>query len=1040
MDNHISEIYQRLIESFIKTGCMIIYWDGMPFASKVTYVSSNITSLEFTTQECKQEGFLGNHLIDSNYDVCGLNRQMLISGETNEYDIEYLYHTYTGREIWLSERTSVIYVEGQIAYGETIIRDISEMKLQEHLLDEYGKDVRDKDTKSLSEYGLAGLKFELRNIMSLKELQAYQDIFCKAQSIYGVCYDSNGNRLTKLSIGKEDRAMLMNSIGRIKTYHNFDDIARAVIMSSDIVKMESDIEGVKMIGLPIKYDNDIKGVWAIAYVGSSCAALGLASKLSRKLHGNYIDEIVSLLDALSCKFVSASYSTAIALKEAQRNDTAKQNMEKEYRRNAALTSIVQLLEEDQNFEDAVKIALNIVGDFLKIDGAVLVKTNDKNDKYSLVAEWTKEGVKPFSKRILGEHMELPKFEDCLVVLSSNDDKGIYADILRFYECNAVVVIPIMLNGKTAMYLAFVDFSQNREWDGSTVRFLSDVSKMIQSILYKRITKNSLVSSYTALKEILDNIGSEICVIDKQSKEILFCNDIVKKVCKTDMVGKKCCEYNTACNLGKCETCPAFYDNSYFEETYSSARGAWYEIKYNDITWVDGRTVSLCNVTDVTEKKKYQKRIEFQANNDFLTGLYNRMRCEEDLELSIRESITYNSKGALLFMDLDNFKHINDGLGHQYGDVLLKTISVGIQQIHGIEDRCYRVGGDEFIIIVEPGKFSELSRILDDLKRMFSKPWYLNQNEYYCTMSMGIVQFPDDGRDVNSLIRKADIAMYDAKKSGKNRYEYYNHGEDISMVEKLDIEKNMRSAVAIGCNEFEIYVQPIVDASTEMCIGGEALLRWNSGRLGMLTPGEFIPLADHLGLITPIGEYVLRQACMSNKHWSDLGIDMHINVNLSVVQLLQNNVLETIKSAIEISGVKPENLVLEVTESLAINDMNRMKKIIKEIKGLGVKIALDDFGTGYSSLNYIKQMDLDIIKVDRTFIKDIMEDDYAQAFVKLISDLSKKLDVKVCVEGVEEREQLDILKDMDVSMIQGFYFGKPMPLHDFEEKYVMRAER
>ena len=363
------------------------------------------------------------------------------------------------------------------------------------------------------------------------------------------------------------------------------------------------------------------------------------------------------------------------------------------------------------------------------------------------------------------------------------------------------------------------------------------------------------------------------------------------------------------------------------------------------------------------------------------------------------------------------------------------ISMKLQEISEIEKRCYRVGGDEFIVIIEPEIRDKASDILKRIKDMFASPWYLNGTEYYCTMSMGIVEFLGDSQDVNDLIKKADIAMYDAKRGGKNQCVYYNSGEDITIEENLNLEKNMRYAVSIGCNEFEIYIQPIVNMKTEKCIGGEALVRWNSGKLGFMSPGQFIPMAENLGLITPIGEYVLKQACMVYKKWSDMGHDMRLNVNLSIIQLLRPDVVDTISEIMEKTGVKRSNMVLEVTESLAINDMGRMKEIIKDIKKLGVRIALDDFGTGYSSLNYIKKMDMDIIKVDRTFIKDIVDDDYAQAFIKLITELSAVLNAEVCVEGVETIEQLQTLKSTNVSMIQGFYFGRPMPVSEFEEKFV-----
>jgi EAL domain-containing protein (putative c-di-GMP-specific phosphodiesterase class I) len=319
--------------------------------------------------------------------------------------------------------------------------------------------------------------------------------------------------------------------------------------------------------------------------------------------------------------------------------------------------------------------------------------------------------------------------------------------------------------------------------------------------------------------------------------------------------------------------------------------------------------------------------------------------------------------------------------------------------------------------------------------MFNTPWMLNGAEYYSTMSMGIVCYPDDGEEVNELIKRADIAMYDAKKAGKNTVRYYNAKDERTSIKRLDVEKNMRSAIAVGGMEFELYIQPIMDANTGECKGGESLIRWNSKELGFLMPVDFIPLAEHLGLIVIIGEYFLRKACRINRQWSDRGIDKQLHVNLSIVQLVQNNVVETITNIIKETGVKPENIILEVTESLAINDMTNMKKVIKEIKKLGVGIALDDFGTGYSSLNYIKQMDFDIIKVDKHFIDDLTTDDYAQTFVKLITELSDKLGAKVCVEGVEDSAQLQMLRDMNVNFIQGYYYGKPIPYEEFEKKFL-----
>ena len=410
-----------------------------------------------------------------------------------------------------------------------------------------------------------------------------------------------------------------------------------------------------------------------------------------------------------------------------------------------------------------------------------------------------------------------------------------------------------------------------------------------------------------------------------------------------------------------------------------------------------------------------------------------MKCEVDLRKAIKDSVQNGNKGAVLFIDLDDFKHINDGLGHQYGDILLQQIAAGIAGIPGLRGHCYRMGGDEFVIIVEPELFGDLDKVINNITLLFNKQWYLMETEYFCTMSMGIAFFPDNSVDVHEITRMADVAMYAAKRSGKNRYVYYSSEVESATAKRLDIENSMRQAVSTGIDEFVVFYQPVVNADTQQCTSCEALVRWDSKALGFMGPGEFISLAEYLGLITSIGDYVLEEACRRCKLWNDNGHPaFYVNVNLSVVQLLQKDVVENIKKILKKTGVNPKNIVLEITESFAINDMHRVMEIITGLKKLGPRIALDDFGTGYSSLNYIKQLPLDIIKVDKTFIDDIVEDDYAQAFVKLIVDLSKTIGTKIVVEGVEHKEQYDLLKRLGVDYIQGYYFGKPVPAKVFEE--------
>ena len=624
-------------------------------------------------------------------------------------------------------------------------------------------------------------------------------------------------------------------------------------------------------------------------------------------------------------------------------------------------------------------------------------------------------------------------EKTVVISGTSHIKPEEREELEAHGIKAIVVLPIMIGDSAMMYACFTEKNREREWEIDDIKFLSDSVKILQNILTRRIQKNSLASSYASLETILDNVGGAVYVRDLATGTGLFANRNMRHNFESELQDgsiHKILEKEVKGDSG-------------ISEVFLKSREKWYELYYTKIKWVDGKQVLLFALYDETEKKIYQRKIEQQAYTDFLTGLYNRMCCERDLARYVDEANRTCTKGALLYLDLDDFKHINDGLGHQYGDVLLKSIAHSFRRISGIDDTCYRMGGDEFVIIIPPGSYERLDEIVDAIKKIFMKPWFLKNSDYYCTMSMGIVEFPDGGEAVHELIKKADIAMYEAKKSGKNRVARYSNEIGSKSGRRLNMEKNMREATARGYDEFEVYFQPIIDVQKNgfPCTGAEALIRWNSTELGFISPGEFIPLAEYLGLINPIGDYILREACKCCKKWNDNGYpEYKINVNLSVVQLLQNDIVESIRKAIADTGIEPHNLTLEVTESLAINDMEKMKGILGKIKELGVRIALDDFGTGYSSLNHIRELPFDVIKVDQSFIRNLEKDVYAKSFIRMVAELAEAIGVNLCVEGVETKGQFEIIAGMHVSLVQGYYFDKPMKQMEFEEKYTSKRKR
>lgn len=850
--------------------------------------------------------------------------------------------------------------------------------------------------------------------------------------IYMYACDSNGDILCDVTGTKEENQRIVSLIGE----EQLDDIFHRVTDDEMEVQAEEDtcIPNIKVAAVSLHVDHKPVITWVIMAVLKdediiSAPGSIVPTEFSRNTTKENFKASIDVVRDVTSLIIKSKLSLASAEAETRRSRFSEEETKALLKRAEAVSEIVQLLDSDEAIEVVMNSLTESIGKYLDVSTALIAQIKKETDTMDIAACYTQKGVVPvFPSTRNQRRLEMFRVEKPLVISCDSEIENIFKEEILELGITAVCVVPIQIGNDVAMYASVMDTKLQKKWKTEDIKFLYDAMRVFQSILTKRLQKNSIAGSYASMEAILNNVGSAIYVRDMETGKPLFANRILRNTFDKEL---------------KEGTLDAMFDGaipinqgSGIYEVHHREKNHWYDLHYTYINWVDGRKVSLCAAYDVTDKKNYQRRIEQQAYTDFLTGLYNRMCCERDLAIHIDTAKSTGTKGALLYLDLDDFKHINDGLGHQYGDVLLKAISHSFQRIDGIQNTCYRMGGDEFVIIIPPECYGSFNNIISEIKEIFSKPWYLKDGDYYCTMSMGIVEFPESGESVQELIKKADIAMYDAKKSGKNRVAQYSDNIVSSSNERLDMEKNMRDAMTAGYQEFKVYYQPIIDIMRGKCMGAEALIRWNSAELGFISPGDFIPLAEYLGLINPIGNYVLRIACEELKKWNDSGHpEFKVNVNLSVVQLLQSDIVDTISKTIEDTGINPKNLTLEVTESLAINDMDRMKKILGSIKELGVKIALDDFGTGYSSLNHIREIPFDVIKVDQSFVKDLAEDAYSQSFVKMVAELAEAIGVNVCVEGIETEKQYKTLEGMRVRMIQGFYFDKPMPQEQFEEKYV-----
>ena len=890
---------------------------------------------------------------------------------------------------------------------------------------------------SLKDFSGALGDFAQKNAASI---QSWQDRFCEMAGIYAFCLDTNEVPVSQFSGNPREIKLIQKYVTDVRIHNIFKRVSESELEDQAVEITE--VPNLKLAAVAVKNDNSTAAVWIV------CGVLTDAEYEKEFYHVQPLEsftyqiserKLYKTLDLLRESLsVVLGIETSRTMAEASSKVSKKQELEmtSSFRRAETMTEIVSLLDSDDSIEEIMVDMLSKLCEYLQVSNAYTCRIHHGH-LMDIVVQWTAAGVsKMFPDTTDQEKCWFLGSEKAVVVSSDSQMNAGEREQLDNLSIKALVAMPIIVNGAILFYACFTETREIRIWSIDDIKYINDAIRVLQSIITKRLQKNSLASSFASLESVLDNVGSSIYVRDIETGVLLFANRSFKKNFSREI------SENSLVDLFESNIPSRSRSGNY--EVNHRARGKWYDVYYTRIKWVDGRPVSLCALYDITEKKLYQRRIELQAYTDFLTGLYNRMCCEKDLARYVDEARQNNTHGALMYLDLDDFKHINDSLGHQYGDILLQDISKSISRIEGIGNSCYRMGGDEFVIIVPPDSFDRLDKIMEEIKDAFATPWYLKDSDYYCTMSMGIVKFPDHGDSVSELIRKSDVAMYEAKKSGKNRVAEYSDNIDSSSIHRLDLEKSMYDAIGKSCDEFEVFFQPIIMQPSDLKsgtgqykhIGAEALVRWNSEKLGFLSPDEFVPLAEYLGLINPIGNYVLKKACECCRQWNESGTgDFAVSVNLSVVQIMQTDIVDVIKECIEENHLKPQNLILELTERLAINDLARTKQTLLDIKALGVRLALDDFGTGYSALSSLRALPFDIIKVDQNFSKGIETDDYSKAFIKTISQLGKTIGAEVCVEGIETRQQLSALKGLGVKYVQGYYYDKPLRRAAFEEKYV-----
>jgi diguanylate cyclase (GGDEF)-like protein/PAS domain S-box-containing protein len=601
-------------------------------------------------------------------------------------------------------------------------------------------------------------------------------------------------------------------------------------------------------------------------------------------------------------------------------------------------------------------------------------------------------------------------------------------------------IPVMVGNE---FIAVLEFfvGEPRKEDEHLIGVVSSVATQLGSMIQRKRAEQALRRSENQLRAIIDAEPECVKVI-RADGTLVQMNAaglaMIEASRPEQVIGKSILqlmapEYREAYRTFIGDILRGNKGMMEFEITGLKGTHRWMETHAVPLPGEQGGQPLVLSITrDITERKQTERRLKQLAHFDSLTGLPNRVQFIERLEQAMADADRHERLLGVVFLDLDRFKYINDSLGHGKGDMLLREVAMRLSGVVRRGDTVARLSGDEFaLVLADMGHVDDAIHVAQKILDVFHQPFRVAGHDLSVTASLGITLYPFDDRGADDLLRNADVAMYRAKESGKNNYQFYVAEMTTIVSERLTLENDLRSALERG--EFSLNYQPIADCRSGVIVGMEALLRWKHPERGMISPALFIPLAEETGYIIPIGEWVLRTACEQCRRWQKTGFpSLYVAVNLSSRQFHQKDLTASIHGVLQETGLDPAHLGLEITEGLIMQQAEASVNTLRELKAMGIRISIDDFGTGYSSLSYLKRFPIDVLKIDQSFVRDIPKDEDDAAIAGTIITMAHSLGLRVVAEGVETVEQLKFMREHGCDALQGYYLSKPLPPEQFAD--------